>query len=416
MRLLYKIGIFFYSIVVRLVSPFNEKAQQFVRGRKNWKVNLKNQVEKNARYIWFHSASLGEFEQGRPVIEEIKKQFPQYKIVLTFFSPSGYEIRKNYDGADIISYLPLDTKSNAHAFIDIVKPEKVFFIKYEFWYFYISELKKQKIPLYIISAIFRDNQQFFKNTFWGKWYRETLFKFEHFFVQNETSAKLLKSIGLNNISVSGDTRFDRVAAIVRAAKEIPIVEKFKGDELLIIAGSTWKPDEELLIEFINQNQNIKFIIAPHEVSASNVNRIHQLLKTRVISFSKINNTEIEDYQVLIIDSIGLLSSLYQYGNIAYIGGGFGVGIHNILEAATFGMPIIFGPNYKRFKEAVDLISNGGAFSIANYNELESNFNRLISDKKLLNNSSENSKNYVDKNVGSTKFIIKKVFNKGNLLD
>ena len=416
MTLLYKIAIFLYSIIVRLVSPFNEKAGQFVRGRKNWKANLQNQIEKDARYIWFHCASLGEFEQGRPVIEEIKKQFPEFKIALTFFSPSGYEIRKNYEGADIISYLPLDTKTNAHTFIDIVKPEKVFFIKYEFWHFYITELKKQNIPLYIISAIFRENQQFFKNTIWGKWYRETLFKFEHFFVQNETSAELLESIGLNNISVAGDTRFDRVAAIVKAAKEIPVVEKFKGDSQLFIAGSTWKPDEELLIEFINQNPNIKFIIAPHEVSESNINRIHQLLKTPAISFSKIDKTEIDNYQVLIIDSIGLLSSLYQYGNIAYIGGGFGVGIHNILEAATFGMPIVFGPNYKKFKEAVDLISNGGAFSITNFSELKSTFNNLISDKKLLKNSSENSKNYVAKNVGSTKIIIKKVFNTYNLLD
>ncbi len=416
MTLLYKIGIFLYSIAVRLVSVFNEKARQFVRGRKNWKANLQNEIEKDTRYIWFHCASLGEFEQGRPVIEEIKKQFPRYKIVLTFFSPSGYEIRKNYDGADIILYLPLDTKSNAHTFIDIVKPEKVFFIKYEFWYFYISELKQQNIPLFIISAIFRENQQFFRNTIWGKWYRKALFKFEHFFVQNETSAELLKSIGLNNISVAGDTRFDRVAAIVKAAKKIDIVEKFKQKRKLIIAGSTWKPDEELLIEFINQNESIKFIIAPHEVSDANINRIHQLLKKPAISFSKLVETEVDNYQVLIIDSIGLLSSLYQYGSIAYIGGGFGVGIHNILEAATFGTPIVFGPNFKKFKEAVDLISNGGAFSITNYDELENTFNQLISDKKLFNNSSGNCKNYVKKNVGSTKFIIKKVFNNVNLLD
>ena len=416
MTLLYKIGIFLYSLTVRFVSVFNEKAQLFVRGRKNWKVNLQNQIEKDAKYIWFHCASLGEFEQGRPVIEEIKKQFPELKIVLTFFSPSGYEIRKNYNGADIISYLPLDTKSNARAFIDIVKPEKAFFIKYEFWYFYIAELKKQNIPLYIFSAKFRENQHFFKNTPLGSWYRKMLFKFEHFFVQNETSAQLLKNIGLNNISVSGDTRFDRVAAIVKVAKEIPVVEKFKGNSQLIIAGSTWKPDEELLVEFINHNENIKFIIAPHEVSDANVNRIHQLLKKPAISFSKINKTEINNYQVLIIDSIGLLSSLYQYGNVAYIGGGFGVGIHNILEAATFGMPIVFGPNFKKFKEAVDLSSNGGAFSITKFDELERTFNHLISDKKLLNKASGISKNYVEKNVGSTKLIIKKVFNKKSILD
>jgi 3-deoxy-D-manno-octulosonic-acid transferase len=416
MALLYKTGIFLFSLAVRFASLFNEKAKQFVRGRKDWKTNLKNRVEKDARYIWVHCASLGEFEQGRPVIEEIKNQFPEFKIILTFFSPSGYEIRKNYNEADIVSYLPLDTKTNARTFIDIVNPEKVFFIKYEFWYYYINELKKQNIPLYIISAIFRKNQHFFKNTVWGKWYRKTLFKFEHFFVQNETSAELLKSIGLNNISVAGDTRFDRVAAIAKAARKIEIVEKFKGDNLLIVAGSTWKPDEELLTEFINQSKNIKFIIAPHEVSDTNVNRIHQLLKKAAISFSKITEPETDNYDVLIIDSIGLLSSLYQYGNAAYIGGGFGVGIHNILEAATFGMPIVFGPNYKKFKEAVDLISDGGAFAITKYNELELIFNRLISDEKFKNSASEISRNYVEKNVGSTKFIIKKVFNTHNHLD
>ncbi len=416
MRILYKIGIFLYSLTVRFGSFFNKKAGQFVKGRKNWEANLQNQIEKNANYVWFHCASLGEFEQGRPVIEEVKKQFPHYKIVLTFFSPSGYEIRKNYEGADIILYLPLDTKANAQTFINIVKPEKAFFIKYEFWYFYINELKRQNIPLYIISAIFRENQQFFKNTIWGKWYKQTLFKFEHFFVQNETSAKLLKSIGIKNISVAGDTRFDRVATIAKAVKKYPIVEKFKKNKQLIIAGSTWKPDEELLVEFINQNEGVKFIIAPHEVSDANINRIHQLLKKPAISFSKIEEKGIDSYQVLIIDSIGLLSSLYQYGSIAYIGGGFGVGIHNILEAATFGTPIVFGPNFKKFKEAKDLILDGGAFSITNNNELENTFNRLLSDKKLFNNSSESSKNYVDKNVGSTKFIINKVFNIYNLLD
>jgi len=410
MTLLYKIGIFFYSLLIRLVSPFNEKAKQFVVGRKNWKEALHSQIEKEARYIWFHCASLGEFEQGRPVIEEIKQQFPEYKIVLTFFSPSGYEIRKNYDGANIVSYLPMDTKANAQAFINMVKPEKVFFIKYEFWYFYISELKNQNIPLYLFSAIFRENQHFFKNTPWGKWFRKALFQFEHFFVQNKTSAELLKSIGLSNISVSGDTRFDRVATIARAAKEIPIVNKFKGNSQLIVAGSTWKPDEELLIEFINQNKDVKFIIAPHEVSAININRIHQLLTKPAISFSNINENEIDQYQVLIIDSIGLLSSLYQYGNLAYIGGGFGVGIHNILEAATFGMPIVFGPNYKKFKEAVDLTSNGGAFSITNFIELNHTLKQLTSDKKVLYNAYRISKDYVGKNVGSTKFIIKKVFN------
>ena len=410
MKLLYQAGIFFYSILIHVASLFNEKARLFLKGRKNWENTLQNQVKKDGKYLWFHWASLGEFEQGRPVIEEVKVHFPEYKIVLTFFSPSGYEIRKKYDGADIVSYLPIDTKSNAKMFLDIIKPEKAFFIKYEFWYFYISELKNRNIPLYIFSTIFRKNQHFFSNTPWGKWYRKALFKFEHFFVQNEPSAQLLKNIGLSNISVSGDTRFDRVAVIAKAAKKIPAVEKFKKNQLLIVAGSTWKPDEELLTEFINQSSGIKFIIAPHEVTDSNINRIHQLLKKQAISFSKADEKTIDNYDVLIIDSIGMLSSMYQYGNIAYIGGGFGVGIHNTLEAATFGMPIVFGPNYKRFKEAVDLISQKGALSITNYYELKDNFDKLIKDENYLKQTSEISKNYVGKNIGSTKFIIKKVFN------
>lgn len=409
MILFYKTGIFFYSLLIHIYSIFNEKARFFVRGRKNWEEILAQKIDTKAKYIWFHCASLGEFEQGRPVIEELKLRFPEYKIVLTFFSPSGYEIRKNYPLADVVAYLPMDTKRNANNFLNIVKPEKAFFVKYEFWYFYISELKKRNIPLYIISAIFRENQQFFKNTPWGKWYRKLLNQVDHLFVQNEKSGELLKTIGITNFTVSGDTRFDRVAAIAKSSKEIPIVDKFKGDSLLVIAGSTWKPDEELLAEFINQS-SIKFIIVPHEVSANNINRIHQLLKKPAISFSKVSETEIDKFQVLIIDSVGLLSSIYRHGNIAYIGGGFGVGIHNILEAATFGLPLIFGPNYKKFKEAVDLTSEGGAISISNSNELLNTLNNLIREKNELEKASVICRKYVAKNVGSTKHIIKKVFN------
>ncbi|TNF40953.1 MAG: 3-deoxy-D-manno-octulosonic acid transferase [Bacteroidetes bacterium] len=409
MAFLYQLGMFFYSVFIHFGSFFNEKARLFAHGRKNWKANIAAKIDSGAKYVWFHCASLGEFEQGRPVIEELKLKYPEYKIVLTFFSPSGYEIRKNYQLADIVSYLPLDTKRNATEFLNILKPEKVFFIKYEFWYFYISELKRRKIPLYIISAIFRENQQFFKDTPVGKWYRKMLFNVEHFFIQNEKSGELLKTIGISNFTVSGDTRFDRVAAIAGSAKEIPLVEKFKGDRLLIIAGSTWKPDEELLAEFINQS-GLKFIIAPHEVSEGNINRIHQLLKKPAISFSKVTESEIDRFQVLIIDSVGLLSSLYRYGNIAYIGGGFGVGIHNILEAATFGLPVIFGPNYKKFKEAVDLINEGGAFTISNYNELGQALINLIDQEYEREKATEICRNYVAKNVGSTQIIIKKVFN------
>jgi len=410
MTLIYKTAIFLYSVIIHVFSIFNEKARLFVRGRKNWEENLSQKIDRNAKYIWFHCASLGEFEQGRPVIEELKEQFPKYKIVLTFFSPSGYEIRKNYALADVVAYLPMDTKRNVNTFLDIVKPEKVFFVKYEFWYFYISELKKRNIPLYIISAIFRENQQFFRNTPWGKWYRKMLNRVEHLFVQNEKSGELLKTIGISNFTVSGDTRFDRVAAIAKSSKEIPIVEKFRGNSQLIIAGSTWKPDEELLAAFINQSNNIKFIIAAHEVSAANINRIQQLLKKPAISFSKVSETEIDKFQVLIIDSVGLLSSLYRYGDVAYIGGGFGVGIHNILEAATFGLPVIFGPNYKKFKEAVDLTFEGGAISISNSDELRQVLNNLMNDKNQLGKASKICSNYVEKNVGSTKVIINKVFN------
>ena len=410
MTLLYRTGIFFYSLFIHIFSAFNEKARLFVRGRMNWEKILGQKIDPKAKYIWFHCASLGEFEQGRPVIEDLKNRLPEYKVLLTFFSPSGYEIRKNYPLADVVAYLPMDTKHNAKAFLNIVQPEKVFFVKYEFWYFYFSELSKRKIPLYIISAIFRENQQFFKNTPWGKWYLKMLSQVEHLFVQNEKSGELLKTIGLSNFTVSGDTRFDRVAAIAKVSKEIPIVEKFMGNSMLLIAGSTWKPDEELLATFINQSNDIKFIIAPHEVSAVNINRIHQLLKKPAISFSKVTEAEIDRFQVLIIDSVGLLSSLYRYGNIAYIGGGFGVGIHNILEAATFGLPVIFGPNYKKFKEAVDLTFEGGAISISTFDELLQALNNLINKNAEREKTSDICKNYVAKNVGSTKVIIKKVFN------
>ncbi len=413
MKLFYNLGVLLYRCLISFAKPFNLKAKQFVDGRRNWRQALEAKMEKDNPYIWFHCASLGEFEQGRPVIEETKKQYPAYKIILTFFSPSGYEIRKNYDGADVVCYLPVDTKSNARDFLDIVNPDKVFFVKYEYWYNYITELKSREIPLFVISAIFRENQQFFKNTPWGKWYRKMLFSFEHIFIQNENSAALLKKLGVENFTVSGDTRFDRVAAIAGSAKSFEIVEKFKGDKLLIVAGSTWKPDEELLVEFINSYKeinSIKFIIAPHEVSASNINRIHQLLKKTAVSFSQIENSNVEDLDVLIIDSIGILSSLYQYGNLAYIGGGFGVGIHNILEAATFGLPVLFGPNYQKFKEAVDLVEEKGAFPIENFSQLEAAFSKLINSNSELEKASAVCKKYVEKNVGSTTLIIKKVFN------
>ena len=408
MGFLYNIGIILYSFAAKIASLFNKKAKQFIAGRRNWDSRLKEKIVPDSKYIWFHSASLGEFEQGRPVIESFKKQYPEYKILLTFFSPSGYEIRKNYKQADIICYLPLDTKKNARKFIQIVKPEKVFFIKYEYWYNYITEIKKNKIDLFVISANFRENQVFFKNSSLGRWYKNILFNFDHIFVQNKKSAELLKGINISNFTISGDTRFDRVADIAKGSKKLPIVQKFKGDKILAVCGSTWKPDEELIVEFINNNPMVKFIIAPHEVETSNINRIQQLLKNNAVLYSNYTEEKILEYQVLIIDCIGILSSVYNYGNIAYIGGG--VGIHNILEAATFGLPIIFGPKYQKFQEAVELIKNGGAFSITNQSELNATLSSLLDKKTALKEASEICKNYIAKNVGSTQVIIKKVFN------
>ena len=410
MTILYKIGILFYAVLIRISSLFNQKARLFIAGRKDWKERLKREIDKNSNYIWFHCASLGEFEQGRPVIEEIKTRYPEYKILLTFFSPSGYEIRKNYDKADLVMYLPMDTKRNARFFISHVKPEKVFFVKYEFWYFFITELKRREIPLYLISAIFREQQFFFKQNPVANWYRKVLSNFTHFFVQDKQSKKLLEKTEITNCTVSGDTRFDRVAAIAAGARKIPVVEKFKENAQTIIAGSTWRPDEELLTAFINQTPAVKMIIAPHEVTPNNINKLEQLLKKPSIRFSQSEKMDPRTHQVLIIDSIGLLSSLYQYGDMAYIGGGFGVGIHNILEAATFGLPVIFGPEYKKFKEAVELKSAGGAFSIQNFSELDSNLKNLLHHEQTLKKVSSICENYVQKNTGSTFIIIKKVFN------
>ena len=410
MKVLYSIAIFFYSIAVNVAALFNEKAKHFVNGRKNWEKNLRGKIVPGEKYIWIHCASLGEFEQGRPVIEAIKLNLPAYKIVLTFFSPSGYEIRKNYQLTDVVAYLPLDTPKNAKNFIDIVQPEKAFFVKYEYWYFYISELRERGIPLYIFSCIFRPDQAFFNRKPWGKWYRGILSGVEHFFVQNQLSGDLLKSAGINHFTIPGDTRFDRVATIAAAAKDIPLVEKFRGNSMLIVAGSTWKPDEELLAQFIDSSRNLKFIIAPHEVSPGNINRIQQIIRKPSVLFSKAKEDEMENYDVIVIDSIGLLSSLYRYGGIAYIGGGFGVGIHNILEAATFGLPVIFGPNYQRFKEAVELKEMGGAFPIGDAVGLNDIFNQLTTNAEMHGNSSSVCKKYVADNTGATQKIIDKVFN------
>jgi 3-deoxy-D-manno-octulosonic-acid transferase len=409
MNVLYNLSIFFYSILIRLALPFNTKAGQIWKGRQRVFAELPKKIKHDRPIIWVHCASLGEFEQGRPLIEAIKKQHPEYQIFLTFFSPSGYEIRKYFELADYIYYLPADTKSNARKLIELVNPEIVFFVKYEFWFHYIQELKKRNIPLYLVSAIFRENQLFFKNSPWGKWYRKMLFGFKHFFVQDEQSVELLGRIGFRNVTKAGDTRFDRVAMIARNAKDIPLVEKFKGNHQLVVAGSTWKPDEELLIEYIHSHPEIKFIIAPHETKRRNIDRLISQLKTPVICYTEATEESVMNKQVLLVDTIGLLSSVYRYADLAYIGGGFGVGIHNTLEAAIFGMPIVFGPNYLKFNEATTMVKLGVAHPVNDYSELKTILEPLLSDTEKREKIASACISFTQQNLGATQTIISKVF-------
>jgi 3-deoxy-D-manno-octulosonic-acid transferase len=354
---------------------------------------------------------LGEFEQGRPIIETIKKDYPQYRVFLTFFSPSGFEIRKDYKLADYICYLPADTKRNAQKLIELVRPELVFFVKYEFWYNYITELKKRNIPLYLVSAIFRKNQLFFKSSPWGKWYRQMLSGFEHFFVQDESSVQLLAQIGIHNVTKAGDTRFDRVAEIARNGKNIPLVDKFKGSSPLVVAGSTWKPDEELLVQYIQSHPETKFIIAPHETKKANIERLMNLLKNGAICYTVATEESVINKQVLIVDTIGLLSAIYKYADLAYIGGGFGVGIHNTLEAAVFGMPIVFGPNYLKFQEATSIVNLGIAYPVSDYDSLQTILNNLLTDTAKKDSISRDCITFANQNLGATSIILDKVLNK-----
>ncbi|MCK4661293.1 MAG: 3-deoxy-D-manno-octulosonic acid transferase [Bacteroidales bacterium] len=407
--ILYNIFIKIYHLAIIIASVKNQKAKQWISGRKNIFKKIADSVNPKDYIVWFHCASLGEFEQGRPVIEKYKNDFPEHKILLTFFSPSGYEIRKNYQGADYIFYLPLDSKRNAKKFINIVNPKKVIFVKYEFWYHYLNLLYKKNIPTFIISTIFRKNQLFFR--WYGNWYRKMLKKFSFIFVQNEISKMLLESININNVLITGDTRFDRVSAISEQSKSLPLIEKFRNNKTCLIAGSTWEKDENILIEFINSTKfNFKYIIAPHEIFPENINRIKKSINKQSLLYSKANEENILDTEVLIIDNIGILSSLYRYGDIALIGGGFGKGIHNILEAAAFGLPVLFGPKYQKFNEAIELLKLKGAFSFKDYNDFSDIIKKLQSDKIYLKNTGEISKNFVNSKKGVTNKILDKISN------
>lgn len=367
---LYNIGISFYGLVVGVFSLFNAKAKLFIEGRSRLFEQIEKTLDPSKTNIWFHFASLGEFEQGRPVLEKIKEQYPGKNIVITFFSPSGYEVRKNYALASGVFYLPLDTASNAKKFIAAIKPEVAIFTKYEYWYHYFKVLNQQNIPLYVISGIFRPDQLFFK--WYGSFNREILSFVSHFFVQNQQSVDLLKSIHLENVSLSGDTRFDRVAENAQSPKHIKEVAEFCGSDPVFIAGSSWPADEHLIAGLIQQYPNWKFIIAPHETDAVHIANIKKLIPAAITHSALVKGNRI-NAQTLIIDNIGMLSSLYQYGTIAYIGGGFGAGIHNTLEAAAFGIPVIFGPKYAKFQEAKDLIEIGAAISIETESDLSAAF-------------------------------------------
>lgn len=407
-KVLYNLGMLIYHFGVWVASFWNEKASKFCKGRQGVLEFLAERIDKDSQYVWVHAASLGEFEQGRPIIEKLRQLKPEYKIVLTFFSPSGYEVRKNYEGADVVCYLPIDTSWSANKFLDTVNPSYAIFIKYEFWMNYIVGLKRRKIPTYIVSAIFRPNQVFFK--WYGVWYRKVLHCFTHLFVQNQVSLDLLSSIGVKNVSLSGDTRFDRVADIAAKSKELPIVSSFAQGSKVIVAGSSWPKDEDILCDYFNNHPEVKMILAPHEIHQAHLDSIVSKLKRPYVFYKDTDEAAAAKADCLIINCFGLLSSIYKYGEVAYIGGGFGVGIHNTLEAAVYGMPVLFGPNYGRFQEAVDMVKRGGAFSIQSngeYNELMDSL--LAENSSLLKSASAQTADYVNENRGATERIVNEVF-------
>lgn len=402
---MYNIVIYIYLIGVAIASCFNKKVKKMWAGERQALKVLREKVDPNARYIWFHAASLGEFEQGRPLMEYLRKTHPEYKILLTFFSPSGYEVRKNYEGADIICYLPLDTIRNARRFLRAIKPVMAFFIKYEFWYNYLHILQHRGVPTYSVSSIFRPDQIFFQ--WYGKGYGRVLKCFTHFFVQNIESKNLLGKLDIHDVEVVGDTRFDRVLQIKEASKQLPIVEKFTENiSKVFIAGSSWLPDEEVFLKYFNLHKDWKLIVAPHVIGEDHLAQIFELLKgRRVVRYTEATEENVKEAEVLIIDCFGLLSSIYHYGTISYVGGGFGVGIHNVLEAAVWDIPVIFGPNNKRFQEAQGLIMTGGGFEINDYQSFRDLMMRFETDEMFLQTSKKHAGEFVKGRAGATEKIM-----------
>lgn len=406
MFFLYNLLVLLASFVVKIAALFSPKIKLFVAGRKVVFSTLAKAIQPTDKTIWFHAASLGEFEQGLPVIEKIKEKYPSHKIVITFFSPSGYEVRKNSKVADAIIYLPIDTKSNAEKFLEAVHPEMAFFIKYEYWPNYLNELKRLQIPTYLISGIFREKQVFFK---WhGGFYRKALDAFDYFFVQNAKSKELLLKIGKTNVIISGDTRFDRVASILEKDNSLDFISAFKNDRLTIVVGSSWPKDEALLIEFINTNNyDLKFIIAPHNIKEEQIQQLRNSITKKTVLFSEKENKNLADPDVFIIDTIGILTKIYSYADIAYVGGGFGnPGVHNILEPATFGVPIVIGPNFSHFAEAVALVNMEGCVSISNQKELNEAFENLIQNEDIRFEKGHICSTFVQMNKNVTDTILK----------
>ena len=418
--MVYNIVIYFVLWGIAIASLFNEKVRKMWRGEREAFKILKQKVDPNAKYIWFHAASLGEFEQGRPLMERIRKEYPQYKILLTFYSPSGYEVRKNYEGADIICYMPVDTRLNAIRFLRLVRPVMAFFIKYEFWSNFLHILKHRNIPTYSVSSIFREDQVFFK--WYGRSYAGVLKCFTRFFVQNEESKRLLEGIGIKDVDVVGDTRFDRVLQIKEAAKQLPICEAFRTgvassqsadvphhDFKVFVAGSSWPPDENIFIPFFNEHKDWRLLVAPHVIAEEHLKLILSLIKDKkVVRYTQTTPEEAAEADVLIIDCFGLLSSMYNYGDVAYIGGGFGVGIHNTLEAAVWNMPVIFGPNNKKFQEAQGLLKSGGGFEINTYEDFSGLMTSLMNDEAFLKQAGDKAGAFVAHLAGATDKVLASV--------
>lgn len=403
---MYEIVISLYTLGVAVMSLFNDKVKKMWRGEHEAFRVLRNSVDPGSRYVWFHAASLGEFEQGRPIMERLRREHPELKILLTFFSPSGYEVRKNYEGADIICYLPLDTYFNARRFLNLVHPEVAFFIKYEFWWNYLHILKRRNVPVYSVSSIFRPNQVFFR--WYGRTYSNVLKCFTRFFVQNEVSRQLLAKLGITEVEITGDTRFDRVLQIKSQAKSLPIVEAFRQNYKVFVAGSSWPPDEDIFIKYFNGRDDWKLIIAPHVIGEDHLQQILSKLKGKAVRYTEATPESVADAKILIIDCFGLLSSIYGYGHVSYVGGGFGVGIHNVLEAAVWNIPVIFGPNNERFQEAQDLLASDGGHQIDGYQQFESLMNGYIADDSLRKADGDKAAQYVSSKAGATRKILSAV--------